>query len=269
MSILEQIAQSTRQRVQQHKAQSPVETLQQSSEYERAPRDFAAAFPKGAKDLRVIAEVKRASPSRGPIAPELEPVEVAQSYLNAGASALSVLTEPEYFQGSPEILKAIRQACPDALLLMKDFILDSYQLHMARACGADACLLMASLLDQSALQRLYSEALELGLTPLVEVHDAEEMQRARALQARLIGINNRNLKTLEIDLKTGVELAQAAPEQSHLICESGIRNHGDLTKMVQHGFDGFLVGTALMQTGQPGEALRELLSGEIQNEGLL
>lgn len=261
MSVLAKIAASTRQRVATYKSETPLNALQAQALYQRQPRDFIAAFS-NTQQPHIIAEIKRASPSRGPIAPELKPLDVAQAYLENGATALSILTEPEYFQGEPAILSHVRQHFPEALLLMKDFILDPYQLHLARACGADACLLMASLLDQQDLSTLYHEALALGLTPLLEVHDPQEMERAISLKAKLIGINNRNLKSLEVNLQTGATLAKQAPRDSTLICESGIFTAQQIQDMQQHGFHGFLVGTALMQSGQPGAALQALLGNK-------
>lgn len=261
-NILTQIAATTRQRVSEQKTKRPLSALKAELEHcSHQPLDFAAQFTGSGHD--VIAEVKFASPSQGRIVnpgqPGLDPVTVAQNYQAHGAQALSVLTEPDFFQGDIAYLQAIRDALPKLPLLLKDFILNPYQLYLGRVSGADACLLMASLLEQPELETLYALALELGLTPLVEVHDRDEMERARALDAKLIGINNRNLKNLQVDLATGEALIRQAPSQATLICESGLKTPADLQRMTQAGFHGFLIGTHLMATGQPGQALKELL----------
>lgn len=261
VSVLERIAQATRERVAHEKQQTSLETLKsqlQSAPGLHQPRDFALAFDR--PGYQVIAEVKLASPSRGEIAPELKPLEVAGDYLAHGAAALSVLTEPQFFKGSLEYLRAIRQAFPEALLLMKDFILDAYQLYQGRLAGADACLLIVAMLEPEQLQELYQQALELGLTPLVEVHNAEEMQVALELKASLIGVNNRDLKTLTTDLQTSQRLASLVPAGTRLICESGLSQGQDLKQAASWGYTGFLIGTHFMATGKPGAALAELLS---------
>jgi len=257
-SVLARLAQATRQRVATYQQQEPLPQLQQRALAMPPAQDFAAAF-RQPDLLHILAEIKRASPSQGAIAPHLEAVDVARQYLSQGARALSVLTEPQFFGGQPQDLLAVRSQFPQALLLMKDFLLDPYQLYLARACGADACLLMASLLAPAELAELYGLALELGLTPLLEVHDAAEMAQAQALGAQLIGINNRNLKTLHVDLELGVSLLPLAPAQAVLICESGLSQAAELVRMRQLGFDGFLIGSSLMRGGQPGRALQTLL----------
>lgn len=277
--VLQKIAAATDLRVAACAAQEPLVVLQRRAEATPPPRPFAAAFALGTsgRALRVIAEIKRASPSQGAIALDMDPLQVAADYLAAGATALSVLTEPDYFGGSPEILCAVRQALPEALLLMKDFLLSPYQVWQARACGADACLLMASLLPPEPLQAMASLALDLGLTPLIEVHSQQELSAILPLLASLpagqilLGINNRNLKTLQVDLRTTAELLTGIPaplrRQLPVICESGLRQHSDLIQMQALGCQGFLVGTALMRTGQPGAALRQLLQGEAAQIG--
>ena len=200
-----------------------------------------------------------ASPSKGLIAPDLNPLDVAGQYLQNGAQALSVLTEPEFFKGDLAYLTQIRQAYPQARLLMKDFILDPYQLYQGRLAGADACLLIVAMLEKDDLLALYQQAIELDLTPLVEVHNAEELQIALEIGADLIGVNNRNLKTLAIDLQTSKELARAIPDGVTLICESGLSMAQDLNAAKAWGYHGFLIGTHLMATGHPGLALDQLL----------
>lgn len=272
MSVLAKIADATHERLKAAQAELPLAALQaklqQAAEQGqlRPTYDFAAAFAQPpaeqAGDFRVIAEVKLASPSQGPIAPDLKPVAVAQDYLAHGATALSVLTEPQFFGGSLAYLQAIREACPDARLLMKDFVLDPYQLLQGRLAGADACLLIVAMLEDQQLQHLHAAALELGLTPLVEVHNQQELERALKLELRLLGVNNRNLKTLSTDLLTSRELAATLPAKLRglpLICESGLSSGQDLKTAASWGYSGFLIGTHLMATGQPGAALAALL----------
>lgn len=257
MSVLNKIAEHTRQRLVKAKTLQSLSELQQALANIRPTHDFKAAF---AQDYSIIAEVKLASPSKGLIAPELDPVNVAGQYLQNGAQALSVLTEPEFFKGDLAYLAAIRQAYPQARLLMKDFILDPYQLYQGRLAGADACLLIVAMLNPDELRALYQQARELSLTPLVEVHNAEEMQIALELGADLIGVNNRNLKNLEIDLHTSRILAQHVPTGITLICESGLSTGTDLKAAKSWGYHGFLIGSHLMASGQPGLALAQLLA---------
>ena len=258
MSVLMRIATSTRERVATAKAHTPQSVLEAQIADSRQPLDFTQAFTR--PGFNIIAEVKLASPSKGPIAPDLDPLTVAADYLAFGAAALSVLTEPDYFNGRLDYLTAIRQAQPGARLLMKDFMLDPYQFFQARLAGADACLLIVAMLTAAELRDYYALAQELGLTPLVEVHNEAEMQAAVDLGASLIGVNNRDLKTLSTDLKTSQRLAPLAPPGAILICESGLSRGEDLKHAQGWGYSGFLIGSHLMATGQPGQALGHLLA---------
>jgi indole-3-glycerol phosphate synthase len=224
----------------------------------RTPRDIEAAFRRPGGP-HVIAEVKLASPSEGDIAPGADPVAVAGEYLAAGAAALSILTERDFFKGSPDYLRAIRARFPDALLLMKDFVVDELQLDIAREIGADAVLLIVALVGPERLPALLAAARERGLSVLVEVHDEAELAIAARSGARLIGVNNRNLKTLAVSLDTSERLASLAPKGATLISESGISTGDDVKRLGRLGFHGFLVGTSLMKTGKPGAALAKLL----------
>ena len=257
MSVLNQIAESTRKRIAEAKVQTPATMLE--AEITRTPADFTGAFLMD--DLNVIAEVKLASPSKGDIAPELDPVQVAGDYLANGAAALSVLTEPNYFKGSLEYLRQIREAYPDAKILMKDFLLDEYQLLQARAAGADAVLIIIAMLGKARSKELLDAATEQGLTALVEVHDEAEMQAALEIGAKLVGVNNRDLKTLNTSLETSSRLITMAPNDVTMICESGLEETGQLQHFAGIGYKGFLVGTSLMATGKPGAALAALLGG--------
>lgn len=258
MSVLDKIAQVTRERINAEKQVTPLADLQKRViESGRRPYDFAAVFQ--TPGYQVIAEVKLASPSKGPIAPDLRPLDVASDYLKHGAAALSVLTEPTFFQGSLDYLADIRKAHPNARLLMKDFVVDPYQLWQGRATGADACLLIVAMLTPEELYDFYAQALELELTPLVEVHTETELKAALKLGAKLIGVNNRDLKTLSTDLETSRKLAELVPDDVTLICESGLSTGQDLQAAQSWGYKGFLIGTHLMATGTPGQALADLL----------
>lgn len=210
----------------------------------------------------IISEIKFASPALGPIYPgDLNPVQIAKEYQAHGASALSVLTEPTFFKGNINYIEDIRHALPTIPILLKDFVLAPIQIQQACVSGANAVLLIVGFLEQSLLCDLYAYAVSLGLTPLVEVHDAEELERALMLDPKVIGVNNRNLQTLAIDLETSRRLIQQIPSNVYAVCESGIRDLFEIEAMNALGFDGFLIGSHMMQTSHPGEALGELLNG--------
>lgn len=257
-SVLHKIGKTVEERVRRDRAQMSEQDLRaQIAASGWKPKDFKGLFDR--RGLNVIAEIKLASPSRGDIAPDLKPLEVAQAYLDNGAVALSILTEPLFFKGDISYLKAIRAAHPDAYLLQKDFVVDPYQLYQAKLAGADAILIIVALLGEQGSAVILRTASQLGLTALVEVHNAEEMAIANRIGADLIGINNRNLKDLSISLDTSLQLRPLAPAGARLICESGIETHEDLHRLHTEGFHGFLVGTSLMRTGRPGEALARLI----------
>lgn len=257
-SVLETIAAATRKRVSAQQQLNSESELRDLLCQARATHDFTRAFE--SPGLNVIAEIKRASPSQGAIALNLDPLSVADDYLENGAVALSILTEPDFFQGSLEILAGVRAHFPEARLLMKDFILEPYQLLQGRLAGADACLLIVAMLSEESLTLLYQEALNLDLTPLIEVHNQAELKLALALKPRLVGVNNRNLKTLATDLETSRLLSQQIPGDILKICESGLTSRADLQQAAEWGYNGFLVGTHLMASGQPGAALKALLA---------
>jgi indole-3-glycerol phosphate synthase len=260
-SFLAKIDLLTRRRVEELKVLKPEGKLLNDVRDARAPFDFLDRLQKH-EGIRVIAEIKRQSPSQGEIAPNLDPVEVARGYLDAGAAAISVLTEPTHFGGSIDVLVKVRKAHPRAALLMKDFVIDPYQLLQARVFGADAVLLIHALLGSEKIRKFYRQAVDLGLTPLVEVHDLTEFQDAMSFGAQLIGVNNRCLKTLKTDLTTSLELAPYRNEGVTLISESGIRSLDEIQRLEQAGYEAFLIGTSLMQGQNPGAALRALLKTE-------
>ena len=223
------------------------------------PRGFAVAIERkiAAGDAAVIAEVKKASPSKGVIRADFDPAAIARSYEAGGAACLSVLTDIDFFQGADEYLLAAREACR-LPVLRKDFIVDAYQLYEARVLGADCVLLIAAALDDVQLAEYAYIADELGMDVLVEVHDLDELERALPIPARLLGINNRNLKTFEVSLQTTLDLQSAVPADRVLVTESGILARPDVALMRENDIHAFLVGEAFMRQPDPGVALREL-----------
>jgi indole-3-glycerol phosphate synthase len=225
------------------------------------PRDFVAALraKAAAGNPAVIAEIKRASPSKGLLREDFDPEAIARSYEAGGAACLSVLTDREYFQGAPEHLSAARAAC--ALpVLRKDFVIEPYQVFEARAIGADCILLIAAALPAGALRELERLAQSLGMAVLVEIHDASELEVALTLATPLIGINNRNLRTFVTDLQTTLNLLPGIPAGRTVVTESGIRGRQDVLHLRKNGIQAFLVGEALMRAPEPGAALRELFN---------
>ena len=224
-------------------------------------RGFADAIEAkiAAGQAAVIAEVKKASPSKGVIRADFDPAAIARSYEAGGAACLSVLTDIDFFQGSDDYLRQARAAC--ALpVRRKDFIVDAYQIHEARVLGADCVLLIAAALDDAQLAEFAFIAAELGMDVLVEVHDLDELERALPIPARLLGINNRNLRTFEVSLQTTLDLKAMVPADRVLVTESGILAPADVTLMRGHGIGAFLVGEAFMRQPEPGAALRDLFA---------
>lgn len=258
MSVLDQICARKQEHIRIKKAQTPLAALEQKIEQQEPPRGFITAIRERSPAL--IAEVKKASPSKGVIRDDFDPVAIAEAYKRAGATCLSVLTDEPYFQGNDEYLVNVKNAVP-LPLLRKDFMLDPYQIYESRALGADCVLLIMAALSDSQAGDLYRLAVELGMDVLVEIHDADELNRALAIDAAMIGINNRNLKTLEVDIGTSRRLAPLFPNSTIKIAESGIETHEQLTCLHSLGFHGFLVGESLMRQENIELAARKLLTG--------
>ena len=255
-TCLGEIVAARRQQIGEARARTPLETLKHAAQARAERRDFAAALSGG--PLRLIAELKRASPSRGILRQQYRPDAIAQSYEAAGASALSVLTEERYFLGSLDDLETVRAAVR-LPVLRKDFILEDYQIYETVAAGADALLLIVAALSDEDLRSSVELCHGLQIAPLVEVHDESELERALAAGARIIGVNNRDLKTLEVDLETSLRLRPGIPAGSITVSESGIKTSQDLRRIAEAGYHAALIGERFMTTADPGAALREML----------
>lgn len=227
----------------------------------RDVRDFVGALRAkvAAGQAAVIAEVKKASPSKGVLREHFVPAEIAASYARHGAACLSVLTDERFFQGSTAFLQQAREAC-SLPVLRKDFMVDAYQVYDARAMGADCILLIAACLDDAQMRDLEALAHELGMAVLVEVHDGDELDRALKLKTPLVGINNRNLRSFEVSIQTTLDLQKNVPADRLLVTESGIGSREDVKAMRDAGIHGFLVGEAFMRAKEPGEALAKLFA---------
>jgi indole-3-glycerol phosphate synthase len=256
---LDQIVAATRRRVAETKPAADLRQLDRKAA-EHVPRGFRCSLESASRDgIAVIAELKRASPSRGLIRSEFDAANLAEELESAGAAALSVWTDAEFFQGS---LENLQRASTTTKLpcLRKDFIVDEFQLLEARANGADAVLLIVAALSQAELKMLATRAGEYGLDVLCEVHDEEELRRAVEAGCTLIGVNNRDLKTFKVDLETSFRLADSIPESALSVAESGIHSGADVARLRAAGYQAFLIGESLMKPKSPGEALRGLLT---------
>ena len=257
--ILQTIVARKHQEVAQARQTVSLEALREQVLLAPATRSFAGAIQQRvqAGQPAVIAEVKKASPSKGLLRDPFEPAAIARSYEAGGATCLSVLTDRDFFQGAPEYLQQARAAC-SLPVLRKDFMIDAYQVWEARAMGADCILLIAACLDDATMASLEDLAMELGLSVLVEVHDAEEMARALKLKTPLVGVNNRNLRTFEVDVNISIRLRQACSSDKVLVTESGIATPAEVAALRAAGIHTFLVGETFMRAPEPGEALRTL-----------
>jgi len=263
--ILQKICQTKAEEVAAAHKRMPLAEMRRDAESRVLTRDFAGAMRAkiAAGQAAVIAEVKKASPSKGVIRADFIPADIAQSYAEGdgrvSAACLSVLTDRQYFQGQPDYLKQARASCP-LPVLRKDFMVDAYQIYESRAMGADAVLLIAACLDDAQMRDFEAIAHGLDMAVLVEVHDAPELERALRLKTPLVGINNRNLRTFEVSLQTTLELRSQVPADRLLVAESGILAPGDVHTLRAAGVHGFLVGEAFMRAPDPGMALAQLFA---------
>lgn len=260
MTILDEIADKTRKRIAKRRMQVPLEELRRQAE--AMPRDTGFLFEQALQQPGVsfICEVKKASPSRGVIAEEFPYVQIAKEYEEAGAAAISCLTEPYYFQGKDEYLQQIaaRVSIP---VLRKDFTVDPYMIYEAKVLGASAVLAICAILDDAQLKEYFIIAETLGLSMLVETHTEEEVERAKKSGARVIGVNNRDLKTFHVDVMTSIKLRERIPKDVLFVSESGIRNAEDIAELYEHGTDAVLIGETLMRAKDKKRMLAELRAG--------
>ena len=257
--ILNRINARKQEEIAQCKKSLPLDQLKALLHNQEAPRGFtdALAAKIDSGKAAVIAEIKKASPSKGVLREDFDPAAIAASYESGGAACISVLTDRDFFQGSEAYLKEARAAC-SLPVIRKDFIIDDYQVYEARAMGGDCILLIAASLDDQQLKNLNDLAHSLGMDVLVEVHDAAELERALQLPNRLVGINNRNLRTFEVSLETTLELLKQIPDDRIVVTESGIHVADDVKLMRNNAVNAFLVGEAFMRADDPGAKLTEL-----------
>ncbi len=259
--ILDKIVAVKRQEVAAALKQKSLAVVRADAESRVLTRDFEGAMRAkiAAGQAAVIAEIKKASPSKGVLRADFIPADIAQSYAEFGAACLSVLTDKQFFQGSVDYLKQARASC-DLPVLRKDFMIDAYQVYEARAMGAAAILLIAACLDDVQMAEMEAVARSLDMAVLVEVHDRAELERALKLKTRLVGINNRNLKTFEVSLQTTLDMLPDVPADRLLVTESGIQTPEDVRRMREAHVNAFLVGEAFMRAREPGEALAKLFA---------
>ncbi len=257
--ILNKIVAHKKKEVEERKLHMPLQKIQEMANDAPSPRGFERALrgAQAAKRPGVIAEIKRASPSKGILRENFNPMEIAASYQTNGASCVSILTDTEFFKGSCTILELARKTC-FLPILRKDFIIEPYQVYETRAVDADCLLLIAACLEDEQMAELYELGKELRLDVLIEVHNAEEMDRALKLEPTMIGINNRNLHTFDVELDTTFDLLESIPENCHVVTESGIHTKEDIAAMIEKGVNSFLVGEAFMVADNPGAKLKAL-----------
>jgi indole-3-glycerol phosphate synthase len=257
--ILIRILARKQQEIAARRQATPFDSLQQRVREASVPRGFVAALKHRVEDgeAAVIAEIKKASPSKGVIREDFDVAEIARSYAAGGASCLSVLTDQDFFQGHEDFLIAARGAC-ELPVIRKDFIVDSYQVVESRAIGADCILLIVAALNDETLASLHQEARSLGMDVLVEVHDRDELERALRLNLELVGINNRDLHSFDTSLQTTLDLLELVPADCLVVTESGIHTRDDVVLMREHDVHAFLVGEAFMRAPDPGQGLKQL-----------
>jgi indole-3-glycerol phosphate synthase len=257
-TILQEIFEAKKQRVEKRRQAVDLSELKDRAvrERENTPKHRLKNALQS-RGINIIAEIKRASPSKGTINDTIDVAQTALSYERGGARAISVLTEQDYFEGSIDDLRTVRNTV-SLPILQKDFVFDEFQIYEAAITGADAILLIVAMLEDETLVHLYQTADKLGVDALIEVHDPTEMERARKIGAKLIGVNNRNLKTFEVSLDISRELIKVAPASAIIVAESGLKDRNDILELNRMGFCGFLIGETLMRAGDPAHVLKEL-----------
>jgi indole-3-glycerol phosphate synthase len=260
MNTLEKICDDKRTHVTRNEHFIPQIVLEEKAKLQPDPIGFCHAI-RAQRDLKqpaLIAEIKKASPSKGIIRADFDPVQIASAYQSAGATCLSVLTDQPYFKGTDEDFEAVK-TISQIPVIRKDFMLTPYQIFESRALGADCILLIMAALDDATVQNLYTTATDLGMDVLIEIHDEDELNRALKINPMMIGVNSRNLKTLEVNLQTAFDLVQKIPDHIIRVAESGISTHSELQSLFKAGYDAFLVGESLMREDDISNAVRKLL----------
>ncbi len=258
MTILNEIAAKTKERVTQLKQEKPLDQIREKALAMNSDTGFPFEKAIAASGLSFICEVKKASPSKGVIAEEFPYIEIARDYEKGDARAISVLTEPYWFQGSDTYLKEIREAV-SLPIIRKDFVVDEYMIYEAKLMGADAVLLICAILTDEELKRFFDIADSLGLTALVEAHDQEEVNRALTIGARLIGVNNRDLHTFTVDINNSIRYRQSVPEDVLFVSESGIKTKEDIRQLMEHNVNGVLIGETMMRADDRVAAVKEFI----------
>ncbi len=257
MTILEKIVEKKRDRLSTAKYITSLQELKSLARDIEPTRDFGQSIKRGAEEIRLIAEIKKASPSKGLIRPDFDHKKIASIYESKEVDAISVITEEDFFRGKLEFLSDVKKAVSKPVL-RKDFIFDEYQIYEARAYGADAVLLIAAILDGAQAEDYLHLSQELSMSVLFEVHDIDELERALKVNAPIVGINNRNLKTLQVDLTTSLKLKKETPVDRTVVSESGIKTRDDVLKIETSGIDAILVGTCLMESSDVGAKIDQL-----------
>ncbi|MCL0038606.1 indole-3-glycerol phosphate synthase TrpC [Thermodesulfovibrionales bacterium] len=262
MSLLSSIVKNKAERLKFLKGNISIGELKSRISDIEPARDFRGAIKRESGDIRLIGEIKKASPSRGIIKKEFDPTKIASTYEECPVAAISVLTEEDFFAGDLSYIPSVKEVTSKPIL-RKDFVFDEYQIYESRVNGADALLLIAAILERGQAAEYLDLTRELGLHPLFEVHDEDDLEKALSIDADIIGINNRDLKTLKVDLSTTARLKRDIPKGKIVVSESGIKSRDEVTRLADAGIDAMLIGTALMETGDIREKIEELLESRV------